>query len=197
MFLVYIYLNQILYQWENNSWGISQPPVKGCTLCCGWARKRRLQGCQKSQTIVVGDQRVWDSSGSTLLYRSRRLHAESSLKSGKGLSRRGMKICLSLLYKLLLHFRDLWSHYKGLKGGKYWEDSLFLSTLSQVFIWDAATSLNQRQIVWTPCVFLAPESRIFSDENKLQSTMEKGSEVTLLLAKLEPDTLNNFNNLIL
>lgn len=41
----------------------------------------------------------------------------------------------------------------------------------------------------TPCVFLAPESRVFSDENKLQSTMEKGSEVTLLLAKLEPDTL--------
>lgn len=26
--------------------------------------------------------------------------------------------------------------------------------------------------------------------------MEKGSEVTLLLAKLEPDTLNNFNSLI-
>lgn len=51
--------------------------------------------------------------------------------------------------------------------------------------------------MWTPCVFLAPDSRVFSDENKLQSTMEKGSEVTLLLAKLEPDTLNNFNSFIL
>lgn len=102
-----------------------------------------------------------------------------------------------LLSKLLLHFRDLWTHYKGWKGGKYWEDSLFLLTLSQFFIWDAATSLIQRQIMWTPCVFLAPDSRVFSDENKLQSTMEKGSEVTLLLAKLEPDTLNNFNSFIL
>lgn len=82
------------------------------------------------------------------------------------------------------------------REGKYWENSLFLLTLSQFFIWESATSLIQRQIMWTPCVFLAPKSRIFSDENKLQGTMEKGSEVTLLLAKLEPDTLNNFNSLI-
>lgn len=103
----------------------------------------------------------------------------------------------SLPLKVLLHLWDLWCHCKGWKGGKDWEDSLFLLVLSQFFIWNAATSLIQRQIVWTPCVFLAPEPRVSSDENKFQSTMEKGSAVTLLLAKLEPDTLNNFNSLVL
>lgn len=110
------------------------------TWRCGWGCKRRLQGCQKSQARVARDQRVWDSSGSTLFYRSHRPYTESGLKPGKGLSRREMKICRSLLYKLFLHFRDLWSHYKGWKGGNYWEDSLFLLMLSQFFIWDAATS---------------------------------------------------------
>lgn len=102
IFLVYIYLTQMLsaYQWENKPWGISWSPAKDCTLCCGGGSEHRLRGCQKSQARVVGDQRVWDSSGSTLLKRSCRLHAKSGLESGKGLSRRGVKICLSLLYKL-------------------------------------------------------------------------------------------------
>lgn len=67
---------------------------------------------------------------------------------------------------------------------------MFLLMLSQFIIWDAV-SLIQRQILWTSCVFQVPELRIFSDENKLQSTMEKGSELTQLLENLEPETLDS------